>query len=218
MPLFEVKSMTAQNHRRFDCYNDNIVKKKTFSIYVFRHGQTTYNRDERFTGFIDAKLTKLGMWHAEVAAMSLKDKKFEIAFQTSLSRSQETLDIVLQSHPECTRIIEDDRMIERDYGTLSGRTHKSVILQYDLGHYEEWHRGFGERPPRGESFADVEVRVRSFIKDLTALIRKERVNVAISAHGNSIRLFRKIMERATRNEACSWFIPYDKVFTYRVQL
>jgi bisphosphoglycerate-dependent phosphoglycerate mutase len=71
--------------------------------------------------------------------------------------------------------------------------------------------------PKGESFADVEKRVKSFINSLGAYIQKNEVNVAISAHGNSIRLFRKIVEKHTEKEAVSWEIPYDKVFTYKVE-
>jgi bisphosphoglycerate-dependent phosphoglycerate mutase len=47
-------------------------------------------------------------------------------------------------------------------------------------------------------------------------MRRYKVNVVISAHGNSIRLFRKIMENASRKNVVDWFIPYDKVYVYRV--
>ena len=52
--------------------------------------------------------------------------------------------------------------------------------------------------------------------DLKKYIKKNKVNVAISGHGNSIRLFRRLMEGASKKEAISWFIPYDKVYTYRI--
>ena len=47
-------------------------------------------------------------------------------------------------------------------------------------------------------------------------MKKNKVNVAISAHGNSIRVFRKIMEKASIKEASEWFIPYDKVYEYTI--
>jgi bisphosphoglycerate-dependent phosphoglycerate mutase len=62
----------------------------------------------------------------------------------------------------------------------------------------------------------VEKRVGSFVKDLKVFMKKNNVSVAISAHGNSIRLFRKIMEKASIAETVKWFIPYDKVFTYEI--
>ena len=47
-------------------------------------------------------------------------------------------------------------------------------------------------------------------------MKKSKVNVAISAHGNSIRIFRKIIEKASEKQAIEWFIPYDKVFEYTI--
>ncbi|MFZ5955274.1 MAG: phosphoglycerate mutase family protein [Nanoarchaeota archaeon] len=190
--------------------------KKRLKIYLFRHGQTYYNKNKIFTGFKDSKLTPLGIKQAKVLAKKLKHKKFEVAIRTRLSRSKDTLNEVLKYHPECKRILEDNRMIERSYGNLEGKYHEKVIEKYSNDQFEKWHRDFYKRPPKGESFADVEKRVRKFIKNLIKLMKKENANVAISAHGNSIRLFRKIMEKASAKEACSWEIPYDKYFVYEI--
>ena len=62
----------------------------------------------------------------------------------------------------------------------------------------------------------VEKRVKKFIKYLKKFMKKNKVNVAISAHSNSIRLFRKIMEKTSKKEAVGWSIPYDKYFEYSV--
>jgi 2,3-bisphosphoglycerate-dependent phosphoglycerate mutase len=220
--------------------------KRGLKIYLFRHGQTTFNRDGRFTGWLDPKLTALGVRQAKEVALKLKGKKFQIAFCTPLRRSRETLKIVLKYHPECLKIIEDKRMVERNYGALNGTLHDSFVknigkklykleVQGDMvtalnreererverffgdQEYNLIHRGFNTPPPKGESFAMVERRVRSFIKDLVKLMKKEKVNVAISAHGNSIRLFRKIMEKASVAETVDWVIPYDKVYEYEVK-
>jgi len=193
-------------------------KMAKYKIYIFRHGQTYYNRDGIFTGWKDSKLTPLGIKQARTLAKKLKNKKFQAAFYTRLSRSKQTLREVLKYHPECKKLIEDNRMIERSYGRLEGKHHSTIIRKYGLKQYNAWHRGFDIRPPGGESFADVEKRVRSFIKDLKKFIKKNKVNVAISAHGNSIRLFRKIMERAPKSKAVKWEIPYDKYFEYTIEV
>lgn len=185
-------------------------------IYIFRHGETTYNRARRFTGFDDPPLTELGWQQAKIIADKLKDKNFEIAYQTSLQRSQDTLKAVLQYHPNCKEIIVDDRMIERNYGRLNGTTHEEFIAKNGEEKFNLIHRGFFEIPPGGESFAMVENRVQSFIDNLLEKIRREKKNVAISAHGNSIRLFRKIMENASVEETVSWTIPYDDYYEYEV--
>lgn len=190
--------------------------KKRLKIYLFRHGQTTYNRDKRFTGWKDAKLTELGKKQARKITKIMKNKKFEAAIQTSLSRSKNTLKPVIKKHPECVFLIQDDRMIERSYGQLQGKYHKTIINKYGKEQYDKWHRDFNTRPPKGESFADVEKRVKSFIKDLKKFMKNNNTNVAISAHGNSIRLFRKIMEKLSKKQTEKLEIPYDKVYEYTI--
>lgn len=192
------------------------MKKEALYIYLFRHGQTTFNRDGRFTGWLDSRLTPLGKKQAQKIAKKLKKKKFQVAFYTRLIRSQETLAPVLKFHPECEKLIKDDRMIERNYGILNGTSHEEFIKKYGEEMYNKVHRGFDTRPPKGESFAMVEKRVNSFIKFLISYMKKHKVSVAISAHGNSIRLFRKIMEKESKEEAVKWVIPYDKVFEYKI--
>lgn len=187
----------------------------TNTVYLFRHGQTTYNRDKMFTGWKDAKLTRQGVTQAKGIAKQLKGKNIDVAIQTRLSRSKDTLKEVLRYHPECKRIITDDRMIERSYGALAGKKHSTITKKYGEAQYEKWHRGFSDRPPKGESFADVEKRVRKFIKHLKEYVRKHRVDVAVSAHGNSIRLFRRVMEGLSVSKTKAINIPYDRVYKYR---
>jgi 2,3-bisphosphoglycerate-dependent phosphoglycerate mutase len=191
--------------------------KEVNYIYIFRHGQTTYNRDKRFTGWQDPPLTNLGRKQASIVAKKLKNKKFEIAIQSSLKRSRDTLKEVIKYHPECKKTITDERIRERNYGSLNGLSHEQFIKRFGNRRFDKIHRSFNVRPPKGESFAMVEKRVSSFIQDIIKMIKKKKINIAISAHGNSIRLFKKIMEKASIKETCSWTIPYDKVFIYRVK-
>jgi len=222
-------------------------RKEEFYIYLFRHGQTYYNKRGIFTGWKDSNLTPLGIRQAKKISGKLKNKKIDVAFQTRLGRSQDTLKIVLKFHPECKKILVDNRMIERNYGKLNGTSHEVFIknigkraldlriegdaidnldpklrkqVERFLGEkeYQIIHRGYNIPPPGGESFAMVEKRVKSFIKYLKSFIKKNRVNVAISAHGNSIRLFMKIMENLNINETEKLTIPYDKVFMYKVSV
>jgi len=217
-------------------------------IFLFRHGKTYYNQRGIFTGRKNAKLSPAGIKDAKKIAKKIKNKKFQIAIHTSLSRSIDTLKPVLKYHPECIKIIKDDRMTERSYGKLEGTKHTTFLkeageknikflkekgdaleeidpklkakLEKLLGkaEYKAIHRGYDIRPPGGESFADVEKRVLSFIKYLKKMMKKEKVNVAISAHGNSIRLFRKIMEKSSKKETAKWFIPYNKIYEYTIKV
>lgn len=196
---------------------DNILKKrKKLKIYLFRHGQTYYNKKKIFTGWKESKLTPLGKKYAKILSNKLKDKRIDLAFQTKLSRSKDTLKIVLKYHPECKKVITDNRMIERSYGFLEGTSHEKAIEKYGKEQYEKWHRGWDNPPKNGESFKMVEKRVKEFIKYLKIIAKKEKINICISAHGNSIRMFRKVMEKAPIKEACSWTIPYDNYFEYNL--
>lgn len=222
-------------------------KKRKLHIYLFRHGQTYFNRDHRFTGWKDSKLTPKGVRDAKKIAKKLKNKKFQVAYHTRLSRSKDTLKRVLKYHPECKKLIEDDRMIERSYGRLQGRSHQQFVEQEGTDTYKtllHWHkidhlsgrekkefikkageaelqivrRSYSVRPPGGESVKDVEKRVNSFIKDLLKRMRKEKVNVAISAHGNSMRPFRKHFEKLTIQQMMKLENPWDDYFEYTISL
>ena len=186
------------------------------TIYLFRHGQTDFNEQQKFTGWLDARLTETGIKSAKTIANSLRDKHLNIAYHTRLSRSIDTLNIVIKDHPECTKTIVDDRMIERSYGDLAGLTHQEIINGLGIGQYEQWHRGYYDRPPAGECFADVENRVMEFIADLKRQYSGKQLGITISAHGNSIRLFRKIMENSSIEDCVSWVIPYDQYFQYTI--
>ena len=184
-------------------------------IYLFRHGQTYFNETKRFTGWKDSKLTKKGINSARIISKKLKNKKFQVAYQTRLSRSKDTLKEVLKYHPECKKIITDDRMIERSYGNLQGKYHKTIIDEYGKKRFDVWHRSYNTSPPKGESIKMVEKRVDSFIKDLIKYMKKNKVNVAIAAHGNSMRPFRRYLEKFSVKKMMELENPYDKYFEYK---
>jgi len=186
-------------------------------IYIFRHGETNFNRSKRFTGWVNSRLTPEGIEQAKLIAEKLRKKPFQIAFKTSLSRSSNSLKIVLKYHPECKRVIVDDRMIERSYGDLERKYHKTVINKYGKRQFDVWHRSYDVPPPGGESMLMVEKRVLSFLKDLLILMEREKVDVAISAHNNSIRPFRRYFENLTIKQMMALENPYDKYFDYAVE-
>jgi 2,3-bisphosphoglycerate-dependent phosphoglycerate mutase len=183
-------------------------------IYIFRHGITYFNKSKRFTGRTNSRLTTKGIHQANSIAKQLKDKTFQIAFMTSLSRSSDSIRIVLKYHPECKKIIVDDRMIERSYGKLERKYHKTIVERYGKKQYDLWHRSYENAPPEGESMRMVEKRVLSFIKDLVSLMKTDKVNVAISAHNNSMRPFRRYFENLSIKQMMELENPYDTFFHY----
>ena len=193
-------------------------KGKVCKIYLFRHGGTHYNQKKIFTGWKDSKLNAWGVKHAKTLAKKLKNKRIDVAFRTRLSRSKDTLKEVLKYHPECRVIIQDNRMIERSYGNLQGMSHKKFIERYGKEKFDIYHRSYNVAPPGGESVKMVERRVLSFIKDLLKFIKRERVNVAISAHGNSMRPFRRYFEGFSVKNMMKLENPWDDYFEYSVKV
>jgi len=187
-------------------------------IYLFRHGGTHYNKNHIFTGWKDSRLTKEGIINAKTVAKKLRNKRFQVAFQTHLSRSKETLKYVLKYHPECTRIITDDRMLERSYGDLQGMKHSTFIKLHGKTLFDIYHRSYDVPPPNGESMKMVEQRVLSFINDLIPFMKKRRINVAISAHGNSMRPFRRYFEGLSIKEMMKLENPWDDYFEYTIEV
>lgn len=185
-------------------------------IFLFRHGQTRFNRDKRFTGWLDSKLTSKGKKDAKIIANLLKNKKIDVAFETKLSRSKDTLKEVLRHHNSL--VLRDDRMIERCYGGLQGQFHSSFIQKYGKVLFDKYHRAYDFPPPKGESMRMIEMRVLSFIHDLLKFMKKFQVNVAISAHGNSMRPFRRYFEKASIKQMMEWEMPYDDFFEYSVDV
>ncbi|MBN2051955.1 histidine phosphatase family protein [Candidatus Woesearchaeota archaeon] len=186
-------------------------------IYLFRHGQTYFNRDKRFTGWKDSKLTPQGIADAKKIAEKLKGKSIGVAFVTRLSRSKDTMKYVLKHHPECKTIIVNDKMIERSYGKFQGLYHKTIIAKYGKEMFDKWHRAYDFPPPGGESVKMVENRVLEFIKYLIPFMKREKVNVAISAHGNSMRPFRRYFEKFSIAEMGKLENPWDDYFDYKVE-
>ena len=90
-------------------------------LILIRHGQSTYNEENRFTGWKDVDLTKKGVKEATNAAKLLKDSKFDLAFTSNLIRAQKTLDIILKNLNISLPIIKDEALNERDYGSLVGQ-------------------------------------------------------------------------------------------------
>ena len=187
-------------------------------IYLFRHGQTHFNKRKMFTGWLDAKWTGKGMRNAATVAKKLRNKRIDVAFSSKLARSKETLSRVLRYHPECRLVFRDDRMLERCYGVLQGHSHAAFIRKHGKDLFEKYHRAYDFPPPKGESVKMVEGRVRSFVHDLLGFMKKYKVNVAVSAHGNSMRPFRRFFEKASVKQMMKWEMPYDDYFEYFVDV
>ncbi len=179
-------------------------------IYLFRHGQTTYNKEGIFTGWSDADLTDDGIRECEGIRENLKEVYPTKAFASDLKRSQKTLYIVLgEKKPE---VFIDKRIKERDYGDLTGKNKHEIEAEFPK-EYPLWHRSYDVAPPNGESIKDVEKRVLSFMNDTILKLDKKEI-VFISAHGNSLRPIRRYFENMSIEEMCTFEHTPGKVYRY----
>ena len=225
-----------------------IENEMKLKIYIFRHGQTYYNKYHIFTGWKDSRLTPNGVKQAKIVAKKLKNKKIDVAYTSDLSRCKDTLKQVLKYHPECKQKIIDWRLRERSYGKLEGHHHsklieihgeqdyKTFLHLHKIGHNlrgkerQEFIKKHGEadlqiirrsynlRPPGGENMLIVEKRVYAFIKDMLKKMKKEKVNVAISASGNSMRPFRRYFGHLSLNQMMKLENPWDDYFEYTINV
>lgn len=167
-------------------------------LYLFRHGETYDNKRRIFSGWRQSRLTDRGIIQAEILAKKLKNKRVDLGIQSRLVRSKDTLKIVLKYHPNA-KIERDDRIIERNYGDLNG-TSKLKMMKENPELAVKYRRGYNFPPPHGESIKMVEKRVIPFCKELIRRMQKVKLNVAVSAHGNSMRAMRGFLEKMSRIE------------------
>ncbi len=183
-------------------------------IFVIRHGQTTDNKEQIFSGTRNTDLTEEGIDEAKKIGDELKNEKINKAYQSNQLRSSHTLSLVLDDYHPNVEIFTDERIKERDYGDLTGKS-KVELEKENPEQYKLWHRSYDVAPPNGESIKDVEERVMGFLYDVLPKFNKDDV-VLISAHGNSIRPMRKYFEHLTNEEMCSFEHELGKIYSYEV--
>ena len=156
-------------------------------LYLIRHGQSTYNLENRFTGWKDVDLTPLGVSQAKEASRLLDGHHFDLAFTSNLIRAQKTLDIILNELDINLDIIKNEALNERDYGDLTGLNKDDARKKWGEEQVHIWRRSFDIPPPNGESLKDTSERVIPFFSSEIFTKLKVEENVFISAHGNSLR-------------------------------
>jgi 2,3-bisphosphoglycerate-dependent phosphoglycerate mutase len=176
-------------------------------IYVFRHGETFDNKNKVFSGWRDSKITAKGKKQAKTLADKLKNKQIEVCIISSLSRSKDTAKIVFKGKK--VKFEVDDRIIERNYGKLSGKS-KSKLTVEDPIKAVKYRRFFDYPPPGGESGKMVKKRIFDFCDELVERVRKEGINVALSTHGNSMKMIRLYFEKLPLIEVLAQENPLGK--------
>ena len=177
-------------------------------LTLVRHGQSTYNLQNRFTGNLDVPLTKLGEEEAKLAGIKLKEYRFDLAYTSMLVRAWETLRIVLEEIKQTSiPITRNAALNERMYGSLQGLNKGETALRFGVEQVEIWRRSYEIRPPDGESLKDTYHRTVPYYQSEIEPHLKLGKNVLIVAHGNSLRALKMYLENISSQEISKVNIP-----------
>ncbi|HUH07170.1 MAG TPA: 2,3-diphosphoglycerate-dependent phosphoglycerate mutase [Egibacteraceae bacterium] len=160
------------------------------TLILIRHGQSEWNAENRFTGWVDSPLSEQGRREAKRAGELLASEGIAVdrAFTSTLSRAVETGQIVLdalgQGGLEQTRAWE---LNERFYGALTGRNKQQTREEFGDEQVHVWRRSYDIAPPGGESLKDTGNRTLPYFNHTILPATREADVVLVSAHGNSLR-------------------------------
>lgn len=186
-------------------------------LVIVRHGQSTWNKANRFTGWVDVDLTEEGVKEAERAAELLKNYKFDEAFTSVLIRATRTLDIILEKIGQKNiPVTKDQKLNERMYGDLQGKNKDEARKEFGKEQVHIWRRSYDVSPPGGESLKDTAARVLPYFEEQIVPKLKKGENILISAHGNSLRALIMKIENLKPEEIVSVEIPTGVPKVYKL--
>jgi 2,3-bisphosphoglycerate-dependent phosphoglycerate mutase len=184
-------------------------------LILLRHGQSQWNLENKFTGWVDVPLSPRGMEDAERTGKALKGKcRIDVAFTSRLLRANDTLALVLGAMEQNIATEYDSALNERHYGDLQGLNKAETATQYGADQVKLWRRSYDTRPPNGESMADCERRTLPFFQQYVMPYVTAGKNVLITAHGNSLRPIMKHLEKLDTDAAASMEIGLVTPYVY----
>lgn len=157
------------------------------TLALVRHGQSLWNLQNRFTGWVDVPLTERGREEARTAGAALRGIGFDVAYTSALRRAQDTLAIILAETGLDVPVIRDAALNERDYGDLAGLDKAETAERYGPEQVHTWRRSFDVAPPGGESLRDTAARTLPFFDRAVMGDLRHGRDVLVVAHGNSNR-------------------------------
>ena len=177
-------------------------------LVLIRHGESQWNLENRFTGWVDVPLTPKGEEEARAAGQKLKTFQFDCAFTSVLMRAQNTLRIVLEEIGQTGIPIKEDKALnERMYGELQGLNKAETAQKFGDEQVKIWRRSFDVPPPGGESLKDTAARVLPYYESQILPELLANKTVLIVAHGNSLRSLVMRLEDLSREAVLELNIP-----------
>ena len=167
-------------------------------LVIFRHGQSVWNLENKFTGWVDVELSPKGIEEAKAAGQKLKGIHFDEGYASDLKRAQETLKLALEvSGHKGVPITHNKALNERMYGDLQGLDKAETAAKFGEEQVKIWRRSYDIAPPNGESLKDTAARVIPYFEKEIAPKLAAGKNIVIAAHGNSLRALIMHLEKMT---------------------
>ncbi len=188
-------------------------------LLLVRHGQSQWNLENRFTGWIDVPLTAAGRAEAGKAGERIKKigLHFDVAYTSVLIRAIETLNVILSIlGQENIPVIKDRALNERHYGDLQGLNKDETKKKFGESQVKLWRRSYDVAPPAGESLKDTAARTTPFFESRILADLKAGKNVLVAAHGNSLRSIVMHLEHLTKEQVLSLEIPTGVPIHYEI--
>jgi 2,3-bisphosphoglycerate-dependent phosphoglycerate mutase len=214
-------------------------------LILLRHGESIWNKENRFTGWTDVDLSDKGIEEANKAGEVLKREGFEfdIAFTSVLKRAIKTLWITLDKMDlSWVRVERSWRLNERHYGALQGLNKKETAKKYGEEQVHIWRRSYDTPPPalekedsrypgkdlRYKDLKEEEVPLTECLKDTVSRflpywhdnivpVLKERQSILVAAHGNSLRALVKYLDNISDQDIVGLNIPTGIPLIYELE-
>ena len=211
----------------------------SYNLVILRHGQSQWNLENRFTGWVDVDLSSKGQKEAQQAADALNHINFycDIAFTSVLKRAIHTLWLVLEEMNRVwVPVVKSWRLNERHYGALTGLNKEKVAEEYGAQQLHLWRRSYTVCPPKqdaqiivpddrykdvkipsSESLQETEKRVLPFWNEVAVPALSKKQRVLIVAHGNSLRALIKHIEHISDEKISEVNVPTGVPIAYTLQ-
>lgn len=187
-------------------------------LVLVRHGESEWNKLNRFTGWKDVDLTEEGMAEAHRAGTMLKEAgyQFDMAFSSTLKRAMNSLQIIVGELQQTDLpTVRDAALNERDYGDLVGINKEDARKRWGDQQVHLWQRSYDIAPPGGESLKDTEARVFPFYEKRISPELHAGKSVLVVAHGNSLRTLIMRLDRLSPEQVMEVELATGMPLIYR---
>lgn len=186
-------------------------------LILLRHGQSQWNLENRFTGWIDIGLTEQGKQEAYECGKLLKEIPIDLAFTSVLVRAIDTLTEALRgADQELVPIVKDAALNERMYGDLQGKNKAELAKEFGDEQVKIWRRSYDIAPPNGESLKDTAERALPYFEKNILPLVVEGKTILVSAHGNSLRAIVMELDKLTKEQVLELNIPNAEPIVYEI--